>query len=231
MQLSSGDIQNQIDKKLEKINRDLGEINEVSNDQIKMWEEWGVKYIGTTTEKMDEWTVVKSRVSKRRENKAKKVEDELNMRVNQTEKALGSIMEVQGEMWELIKVNVDSGAIDSVCNEKLAPQFEIKETQASKSGSYYWSASKHKLFNKGEKSVKGFNDLGNSMGMVFQVCDVKSPLGSVRRICQAGNRVIFDDNQSYIENKATGIKTPITQENGVYYLNAWVKKEGFSRRD
>ncbi len=90
---------------------------------------------------------------------------------------------------------------------------------------------KHKLFNRGERPVIGQNDLGVCSGMTCQVCDVKGPLGSVRRICQAGNRVIFDDNQSFIENKATGIKTPITQENGMYYLNVWVKKEGFSRRD
>ena len=44
----------------------------------------------------------------------------------------------------------------------------------------------------------------------------------MRKICQAGNKVIFDDEFSYIENKFTGEQTPIEQLNGVYYMNLWV---------
>ena len=42
--------------------------------------------------------------------------------------------------------------------------------------------------------------------MTFQVAKVRGPLGSVRRICEAGNRVVFDDEGegSYIESKKTG---------------------------
>ena len=66
--------------------------------------------------------------------------------------------------------------------------------------------------------------------MVFQICVVKGPLGSLRRICHAGNRVICDEDPSLIENKATGIKTPVVKDNGVYYFHMWVKKgEGFTR--
>ena len=37
--------------------------------------------------------------------------------------------------------------------------------------------------------------------MTFQVAKVRGPLGSVRRICEAGNRVMLDDDGSYIESK------------------------------
>ena len=66
--------------------------------------------------------------------------------------------------------------------------------------------------------------MGLPAGMTFQVCDVKGPLGSVRRICEAGNRVVFDDCDSFVENKTTGTRTPIEKVGGVYYLNLWVKK-------
>jgi hypothetical protein len=66
--------------------------------------------------------------------------------------------------------------------------------------------------------------MGLPAGMTFQVCDVKGPLGSVRRICEAGNRVVFDDYESFVENKTTGTRTPIEKVGGVYYLNLWVKK-------
>ncbi len=34
--------------------------------------------------------------------------------------------------WDLIKVNVDSGAIDNVCNKEIGKEFAVKETKMSK---------------------------------------------------------------------------------------------------
>ena len=42
----------------------------------------------------------------------------------------------------------------------------------------------------------------------------------------AGNRVVFDDSGSFIENKATGIKTGIKEESGRYILELTVEKGG-----
>ena len=41
---------------------------------------------------------------------------------------------------------------------------------------------------------------------------------------QAGHRVVFDDVESgsYIENNATGIKTWLKQEGGVFFLDLWI---------
>ena len=41
-------------------------------------------------------------------------------------------------------------------------------------------------------------------GMTFQAAPVSKPLGSVKRICAAGHRVVFHEDGSYIENKTTG---------------------------
>ena len=123
--------------------------------------------------------------------------------------------------WEQIRVNIDSGAIDSVCNKSTGKMFSIKETAMSKQNGYYLSASKHKMYNKGEKAIIGLNDNGVPSGMAFQICDVRSPLGSVKRICKAGNRVIFDDEASYIENKKTGARTPIEDSKDGYHMNLW----------
>ena len=50
-------------------------------------------------------------------------------------------------------------------------------------------------------------------------------LGSVAKICGAGNRVVFDEQEgNYIENKATGTKTWMTKRNGVYSYEMWLKK-------
>mgnify|MGYP000211335328 CR=1 FL=1 len=63
--------------------------------------------------------------------------------------------------------------------------------------------------------------------MTCQVAKVRGLLGSVRRICEAGNRVVFDDegDGSYIESKRTGKKTKIDKVKGVYLLRLWVSKE------
>ena len=41
-------------------------------------------------------------------------------------------------------------------------------------------------------------------GMTFQAAPVSKPLGSVKRICAAGHRVVFDEDGSYIESPTTG---------------------------
>ena len=60
--------------------------------------------------------------------------------------------------------------------------------------------------------------------MTCQVAKVREPLGSVRRICEAGNRVMFDDDGSYIESKNTGKRTKFYKVKGVYLLRLWLKK-------
>ena len=60
---------------------------------------------------------------------------------------------------------------------------------------------------------------GKLRSMTFQATDVRKPLASVCRIVRKGNRVVFDENESYILNKKTGEKTQIDQENGTYVIN------------
>ena len=51
--------------------------------------------------------------------------------------------------------------------------------------------------------------------MTMQVAGVTKPLGSVRAMVKANNRVVFDDDEkaggSYIMDKGTGVKTRIDE--------------------
>ena len=58
--------------------------------------------------------------------------------------------------------------------------------------------------------------------MTCQVAPVARPLGSVKRMCQAGHRVTFDDEGSYIQNKATGEINWLREDNGNYVLDVTV---------
>ena len=60
--------------------------------------------------------------------------------------------------------------------------------------------------------------------MAMQVAEVTKPLGSVRAMLKAGNRVVFDEGGSFIQNKATGIVTSIEDRNGAFVFDIWVPR-------
>ena len=126
--------------------------------------------------------------------------------------------------WEVLKITVDSGASDSVGPLGLAPGVPRRETEVSKRGLEYTVANGGKVVNKGEKEVPMITEEGEKASMTFQMADINKPLASVRRMCEAGNRVVFDEEGSYIENKKTGRKTGMQKERGVYVLTVKVPK-------
>ena len=98
----------------------------------------------------------------------------------------------------------------------------------NKRGQSYEVANGEEIFNQGEKkfvaymaTVEGQDSEGR--GVTAQVCDVHRPLMSVKKMCRSGHRVVFDEVGSYIENKETGEKLKIVEEDGEYLLDVWVK--------
>ena len=72
--------------------------------------------------------------------------------------------------------------------------------------------------------MKGYTNEANLVDMAMQVADVTKPLGSVRAMLKAGNRVVFDEGGSFIQNKATGIVTTIEDGNGAFVFDIWVPR-------
>ena len=148
-------------------------------------------------------------------------------------KPLGNINKIKSvekvnEDWEIINVTVDSGAVDNVAPEEIGEQFEVKETKMSQKKGYYTAANGTKIYNQGERDIVGRTKEGSPAVMTFQVCAVDGPLGSVRKMCRAGNRVVFDDDGqgggSYIENKKTGKISKIIDDGELYVLQLKVPK-------
>ena len=110
--------------------------------------------------------------------------------------------------------------------EKNAKMFTTKPSPMSKYQEFYQAANKTRIYNKGQKDIKAVTGKGINVDMTFQIADhITHPLGSVRRLCEAGNRVVFD-KESYIENKATGLKTPIQLRNGEFMMDLYVRRDG-----
>ena len=59
-------------------------------------------------------------------------------------------------------------------------------------------------------------------GMTFKSASVSKLLGSVKRICVAGHRVVFDGDGSYNENKSTGEVNMLREYNGNQMLDMCV---------
>ena len=96
----------------------------------------------------------------------------------------------------------------------------------SKRGVMYEVANGVRIPNLGEKTFVGVTEEGMQRRIVAQVAEVNKALMSVRKLVAAGNRVVFD-TESYIEDKATGERTWLEEEGGMYMLKVWVKNGGF----
>ena len=112
-------------------------------------------------------------------------------------------------------------------SEEDLPEVVTRESWGSKRGQSYEVANGDEIPNQGEKkfvaymtTVEGRDSEGR--GVTAQVCDVHRPLMSVKKMCKAGHRVIFDEEGSYIESKETGERLRIVEEDGEYLLDVWV---------
>ena len=136
----------------------------------------------------------------------------------------------------MVSFMVDSGASETVANDKTFEGFVVTPTSAT--GTQYSSASSGgpTIENMGEKVVEVMDSNGAMNFMKVQMCSNLNPkkyLASVSRINQAGHVVVFDtpDCGSFIQNKRSGVKTWLRQEGGVFYLDLWVKpNSGFTRQ-
>ena len=125
--------------------------------------------------------------------------------------------------WRKLSMAVDSGACESVIDaEEEVPGYEIKETRASKSGLTYASATGEEIPNLGEVVVPMLTRENTKRSMKLQAATVTRALASVKRICEAGHAVVFDQACSFTFNKETGEVNSLREEGGNYMLDVWV---------
>ena len=126
--------------------------------------------------------------------------------------------------WEKIELTVDSGAAETICPTSCAPGVKttagIKMTQ----GVRYTCAGGRKIPNLGEKKCVMMTTESNAeRRLTIQVADVNRALLSVSKAVDGGNRVVFDHDWSYIEDRNTGERTTLVRKGGLYVIETWVK--------
>ena len=134
------------------------------------------------------------------------------------------------EDYEKIEVMIDSGASETVASEDIFGTYPLEKTTAT--GTTYSSAAAKQsedIVNLGQTYVQVTDERGRETWATFQICSGLGSnriLGSVCRLAQAGNSVVFQPPEigSYIQNNSSGGRMYLRQLNGSYYLDLWVKK-------
>jgi len=115
------------------------------------------------------------------------------------------------------KVTIDSGAEVSIWPAAHVAWENVKPTLDSERGIGFVAANGSRMENYGGTQVK-FEKDGKVKAMNFEVTDCKKPLASVAKIIDRGNKVVFDQDESYIYNKATGEKIILERERGTFVM-------------
>ena len=108
---------------------------------------------------------------------------------------------------------------------------QTEEGEAMRRGIQYEIADGTLIPNQGEKNFVAHSEGGMKRMMKAQVCEVNKALLSVKKVTQAGNRVVFEEGKSYIEDVKTGEKMWLQEKNGMYLLKLWVKTEAKPKTD
>jgi len=126
--------------------------------------------------------------------------------------------------WEEVEFALDSGATETVMAEDMLSSVDTKEGPASRRGVEYEIATGELIPNLGEKKFTAVSEEGVTRTITAQVCAVNKALMSVKKVMKAGNRVVFDDDGSYVEDKATGEKIWAKDDGGMFMVKLWVRK-------
>ena len=120
-------------------------------------------------------------------------------------------------------VVIDAGAAETVLPTDWFTGHELKETEESRGGQFYVCAGGREIPNYGERTLTLTTlDWSSVRNMPFQVTDVTKALGSVSKIVANGNKVVFDESGSFIENKRPRERLWMREKNGVYVLDVYV---------
>ena len=137
---------------------------------------------------------------------------------------------------EPFDVALDSGAGDHVTAEKDAPNYEVEPSRGSKMGQNFVTACKQKLANKGQVNLKlrsgeRARGKGTDIKTVFQIADVKRPLWSVSKICDAGFTVKFTQDRAVVLDKKGKVCVTFERRGGLYVARLMMKNPKFKKNE
>ncbi len=132
-----------------------------------------------------------------------------------------AVNQLDDDEWEVIWLTADSGAAVSMLRTDQAISYDLLPTKESQAGVSYTAAKKGKVYEQGKRMPVMQFESGALKALQFRVGPVNKALLSIKDIVSGvpgGNRVVFDDEGSFILNKTTGEITPLYERNRTYGL-------------
>ena len=126
-----------------------------------------------------------------------------------------------------IQATVDSGAALNVMPESWFQDYPLRITKEN--GKKYRAANGQLIKDEGLRSLNAVVRSGNRNVMRkvnCRVTQVNKMLLAVSKIVDAGNKVQFSEEESFIQNTKSKEKLPLRRENGVYVLDLEVMSAG-----
>ena len=117
---------------------------------------------------------------------------------------------------------MDSGAARSVCPRGFAEHLGTIESEHSKSGKSFRTATGTAVANEGDRTVTGYTDQGSATSMKYVVANVAAALDSISQICDSGSIVVFERTGGDIK-RPDGRQIPFERHGDTYRRNVWVK--------
>ena len=99
------------------------------------------------------------------------------------------------------------------------PRNQYSNTKRARTGNDIHSSRRRSNQYKGGKHVPITTREGAKCIVRMQVNDIRKPLMSVSKVCDAGHKVVFTSNGGYIEHTESGQVTNFERKRGVYVLN------------
>ena len=139
--------------------------------------------------------------------------------------------------WRRVSIAIDSGACDCAISPEHVPDHEVHYSVESRRGENFQTASGEPTPDLGYPQLPLYMREGTIRSMVTKASPVTKPVGPVKKICQAGHTVVFNDEGSYIMNKNIEEVNWLREEDGNCRLDACIptpqqgsNKTSFHRR-
>jgi len=125
--------------------------------------------------------------------------------------------------WIKIRAIPDSGAIESVAPNDMAPAYTVMPSPGSLSGQKYLVANGEEVTNEGEQVLPAVAENGKVTKHKWQMAAVSRPLKSVGEVCDEGKRVIFGRSGGIVYDIYSGeVTSEFTREHGTYLMDLWI---------
>ena len=92
----------------------------------------------------------------------------------------------------------------------------------------YGAANGDIIKHEGQKTLKGRDAKGNHKKLTVQLAKATKSLYSIGKGVRTGHKVVFDEEESYILHKASGVKTPLRTEKEVFVFDLTIPKMVFT---